>query len=187
MESISKRIVEARKSKGLSQEDLAELAKVNLRTIQRIENNENEPRGKTLNLVYDALEIKIENPEILKVKTKIKFNETIIINTFFLIILNLILISITGFLTLDSESNVNSKIGALLLSFFIPFFITYKTQEIKGINRVYKFGGGYIFYILFSAFIIGIPQSFVSALLPCLIISLATLYYGNYFFEQHHK
>lgn len=50
MNSIGDRICETRKSKGLTQEKLAELSQVNLRTIQRIENNENEPRGKTLEL-----------------------------------------------------------------------------------------------------------------------------------------
>jgi uncharacterized Tic20 family protein len=40
---------------------LAESAKVNLRTIQRIENNESEPRGKTLNLICDVLDINAED------------------------------------------------------------------------------------------------------------------------------
>ena len=60
MNEIGKRIRDIRKKKGLSQEELAESAKVNLRTIQRIENNESEPRGKTLNLICDVLQI---NPE----------------------------------------------------------------------------------------------------------------------------
>ena len=59
MSIIGKTICEARKSKGLTQEELAELTKVNLRTIQRIENNESEPRGKTLNLICEALDINI--------------------------------------------------------------------------------------------------------------------------------
>ena len=61
MSDIGNKIKDARKRKGLSQEELAELAKVNLRTIQRIENNENEPRGKTLNLICDALDLNIED------------------------------------------------------------------------------------------------------------------------------
>lgn len=61
MSIIGKTIFEARKSKGLTQEELADLTKVNLRTIQRIENNESEPRGKTLNLICDVLEINIED------------------------------------------------------------------------------------------------------------------------------
>lgn len=61
MNEIGKKIKEVRKKKGLSQEELAESAKVNLRTIQRIENNESEPRGKTLNLICEVLDINIED------------------------------------------------------------------------------------------------------------------------------
>tara|TARA_B110000902_G_scaffold51899_1_gene59812 strand:- start:214 stop:777 length:564 start_codon:yes stop_codon:yes gene_type:complete len=61
MNGIGKKIKELRKKKGLSQEELAESAKVNLRTIQRIENNESEPRGKTLNLICEVLDINAED------------------------------------------------------------------------------------------------------------------------------
>ena len=61
MTEIGKKIREVRKRKGLSQEELAESAKVNLRTIQRIENNENEPRGKTLNLICKVLDLNAED------------------------------------------------------------------------------------------------------------------------------
>jgi transcriptional regulator with XRE-family HTH domain len=61
MNGIGKKIREVRKKKGLSQEELAESAKVNLRTIQRIENNESEPRGKTLNLICEVLNINAED------------------------------------------------------------------------------------------------------------------------------
>ena len=61
MNEIGKKIREVRKRKGLSQEELAESAKVNLRTIQRIENNESEPRGKTLNLICEVLKINAED------------------------------------------------------------------------------------------------------------------------------
>ncbi|QTD37359.1 helix-turn-helix transcriptional regulator [Polaribacter batillariae] len=59
MTEIGKRIKEIRLKKGLSQEELAEASKVNLRTIQRIENNETKPREKTLQLIFNALEIEI--------------------------------------------------------------------------------------------------------------------------------
>lgn len=61
MNEIGKKIKEARKMKSLSQEELADLAKINLRTIQRIETNQNEPRGKTLQLICEALEINAED------------------------------------------------------------------------------------------------------------------------------
>jgi len=61
MNEIGKKIKDIRKKKGLSQEELAESAKVNLRTIQRIENNESDTRGKTLNLICEVLNPNIED------------------------------------------------------------------------------------------------------------------------------
>ena len=61
MKRIGDKIKEARKKKNLSQEELADLAKINLRTIQRIETNGNEPRGKTLSLICGVLEINAED------------------------------------------------------------------------------------------------------------------------------
>lgn len=55
METIGTKITQLRKQKAFSQEQLAELSKVNVRTIQRIENNETTPRGATLKLICDAL------------------------------------------------------------------------------------------------------------------------------------
>lgn len=60
MNELGTKIKGIRKAKGLSQESLADLAKINLRTVQRIENNENQPHGKTLQLICEALEV---NPE----------------------------------------------------------------------------------------------------------------------------
>jgi transcriptional regulator with XRE-family HTH domain len=42
MSHLGQKIKDARKQKGLSQEELADSAKVSLRTIQRIETNKNE-------------------------------------------------------------------------------------------------------------------------------------------------
>lgn len=60
METIGSKISKIRKQKGMSQEELSELAKINLRTIQRIEKDENEPRGNTLKSICEALKINIE-------------------------------------------------------------------------------------------------------------------------------
>lgn len=60
METIGSKISKIRKQKGMSQEELSELAKINLRTIQRIEKDENEPRGNTLKSICEALQINIE-------------------------------------------------------------------------------------------------------------------------------
>jgi transcriptional regulator with XRE-family HTH domain len=48
METIGAKILEIRKRKGLTQEELSDLAKINLRTLQRIEKGETGLRGNTL-------------------------------------------------------------------------------------------------------------------------------------------
>ncbi|GAK75259.1 hypothetical protein JCM19296_837 [Nonlabens ulvanivorans] len=55
MNPVGTKIKEIRLKKGMSQEELATDSQVSLRTIQRIENNENEPRGKTLQLFVKRL------------------------------------------------------------------------------------------------------------------------------------
>lgn len=102
-----------------------------------------------------------------------------LINAFFLISFNLILMGITGYLTIDVAANLNSRIGAFLLSFFIPIFIVYQTQNMNGIKRMLKFGFGYITYMILAIIIVGFIPLFVTGLIPCLVISLAILYYGQ--------
>lgn len=103
----------------------------------------------------------------------------IIVNGFFLIILNIVLMMIIGYLTLDSEANINSRIGAYLLSFFIPIFIVLKTKNMGGLERMLKFGFGFIFYIVVASIMVRFPETLFTGLIPCLIIALATLYYGK--------
>ena len=53
--NLSQRVKELRKEKGLSQEGLAKIAGLSLRTIQRVENRETEPTGDTLKRIATAL------------------------------------------------------------------------------------------------------------------------------------
>lgn len=55
------RIQAIRKSKGFSQELLAEHSGVSLRTIQRVEQGETVPRGHTLNALATALSVSLED------------------------------------------------------------------------------------------------------------------------------
>lgn len=61
MNNIGLKISEIRKRKGLTQEVLSKLAEINLRTLQRIEKNETEPRGYTMARICNILEINIED------------------------------------------------------------------------------------------------------------------------------
>jgi len=54
---LAQKIKELRIRRGLSQEKLAETAQINLRTVQRIEAGETEPRGDTLKRIANALNV----------------------------------------------------------------------------------------------------------------------------------
>jgi transcriptional regulator with XRE-family HTH domain len=53
---LNKKIIQGRKAKGLTQDELAVLTKVNLRTIQRLESGESKPRPYTLKAIEKALD-----------------------------------------------------------------------------------------------------------------------------------
>lgn len=59
-ENIAKLIKEARLKKGYSQQQLATLAQLNLRSVQRIENAEVLPRAYSLNLLAQQLDLDME-------------------------------------------------------------------------------------------------------------------------------
>jgi uncharacterized Tic20 family protein len=54
---LSRKIKELRIRLGLSQDELATASQLNLRTVQRVENGETEPRGDTLKRLANALNV----------------------------------------------------------------------------------------------------------------------------------
>ncbi|MEP7254990.1 MAG: helix-turn-helix domain-containing protein [Ferruginibacter sp.] len=58
--SVGKKIKELRLRSGMSQDVLAEISQLSLRTIQRIENGETEPRGDSLKRISKALHVPVE-------------------------------------------------------------------------------------------------------------------------------
>ena len=54
---LAQRIKDLRFRRGLSQEKLSEIAEINLRTVQRIESGETDPRGDTLKRIAIALNV----------------------------------------------------------------------------------------------------------------------------------
>lgn len=184
MNSIAKKIIETRKTKGLTQEELAEQSKINLRTIQRIENSESEPRGTTLKLICNVLEMDLQDLISNQPSFKTSSFTTQIVNGLFLLVLNSILMGIIGFLTLGSRGSINSVVGGYLLSFFLPFFIVFMTKKMTGMERMLKFGFGYFLYFILAMLKIGFREGLVSGLFPCLLISLSVLYFGNKIIER---
>ena len=181
MTTIGQQIREARKQKGLTQEQLAEKVDRNLRTIQRIENSENTPRNETLFLICKELEISLEEEEKEKKDTKeiIKQIAAILLNIGFLIVLNLTIMTMFGYLTIDSNTSTNSRVGAMGLGFLLAHFINSVTPKMTNIERLVKFGTGVMIYIIIIWKSWGFPFMFVRMLTPSILVYLCMLFYGN--------
>lgn len=110
--SIGKKIIHFRKAKGLTQETLSELTGLNVRTIQRIETGEVDPRLYTLKAIAEALEVNIE--ELLPQPTQHELNQ--------LAILHITPVAFFFF----------PVIGNVLLPFI---FWMMKREEVNGINK----------------------------------------------------
>ena len=111
---LAKRVKELRNRRGLSQELLAENSGLGLRTIQRIENGETEPRGDTLRRLANALDA---NPDEI-------IDWTISEDKGFLMALNL---SALGFILFP------------LLGILIPLILWIsKKEKIKHVNQISK-------------------------------------------------
>lgn len=128
MNPIGTKIKDIRLKKGMSQEELATQSQVSLRTIQRIENNENEPRGKTMQLICETLEINIE--ELLDYgkhedRQFMMFFHLSVLSGIFLPIGNIIL-PLVLWLTKKDKVQGLQRVGARLLNFQIVWsFISF--------------------------------------------------------------
>lgn len=72
--ALGKRIKKLRLESGISQEKLSEISELNMRTIQRIENGETEPRGDSLKRIARALNLDIKELTTLEI-SKAVLNE----------------------------------------------------------------------------------------------------------------
>lgn len=156
MKDIGSKIKDSRKRKGLSQDELSELAKVNLRTIQRIENNENEPRGKTLNLICDALNLNIEDLLDYKKETNknflIMFHLSVLI--FLVVPLGNIILPLVLWLTKKDNVIGFKKIGANLLNFQMVWsFVTYAFLIVGACSKILHWNFGVLNSIWFFLYL----------------------------------
>jgi transcriptional regulator with XRE-family HTH domain len=179
VEDLGDIIKEARQLKGLTQEELADRTNINLRTIQRIENGENKPRLNTVRSLAGELGLELNAFKEYLNTTKKSSVGDLIAEGFFLLILNFVLMGIFGYLTLDFNANLNSKFAAVLLSFLIPIFIVYQTKDMKNLERMLKYGMGFLIYFVLVMVLHGFAIGFGSFLFPCFAIALTTLYYGK--------
>lgn len=72
---LGKKILELRKTKGLTQQELVEKCNLSVRTLQRIESGKVRPRSITVRLVFEALEFDYDNFLDLKKREKERIDQ----------------------------------------------------------------------------------------------------------------
>ena len=72
--------------------------------------------------------------------------------------------------------------AAILLSFFIPFFIMFQTKTLSAIKRLFYYGTGLILYAILVLTIVEFPICITNGLIPSISIVLAVLFYGDFIF-----
>jgi uncharacterized Tic20 family protein len=134
--SIAKKITHYRKLRGITQEVLAEATGLNVRTIQRIEAGEVDPRLFTLKSIADALDVNLE--ELLPEPTQHELNQIAILH-----------ITPVGFFFFPVVGNV-----------LLPFiFWMLKREEINGVNKHGKdILNGQLTYSIIVSIILGVPM-----------------------------
>ncbi len=161
MNEIGNKIREIRKKKGFSQEELAELSKINLRTVQRIENNETDPRGATLNLICKVLEINIE--DILDYGKTTDKNFLIYFHLSVLAFLAFpignIILPLTLWLTKKDKIVGLKEIGANLLNFQILWSIaSFLSVTVYAFNKImhYELVSNAFVYIAITLYLLNV-------------------------------
>jgi transcriptional regulator with XRE-family HTH domain len=167
MKEIGEKIREVRKKKGLSQEELAESSKVNLRTIQRIENNESEPRGKTLHLICEVLDINAE--DILDYGKKEDHHYLIILHlsvlAFLVIPVGNIILPLILWMTKKDKIIGMKEAGANLLNFQIIWSVfAYISVTLFALFKIMHWGPhDILFYVVVILYALNVILPILSA------------------------
>lgn len=184
MQNFGRAVSAARQEKGYSQEALATLAKVNVRTIQRIEASADKPGGSTYKTICHILELNFSGK---KANEKAQFYLATagkwITEAFMLLLINLATVSIVGYLTLDSHANTNSKVACYIIAVILPLLVISFTSKMNRYSRFFYFSSGLLLYAIAASVHPGIPEAFVTGLLPAILLFCAVLYFGHSLFK----
>jgi len=150
---LGKRFKLLRMSKGLSQEQLAEEADLSLRTIQRIENGETEPRGDSLQKITRVLNIAPDEILDWDLKEDKEYLALLNLSAFTFIahpLLGIFLPLVLWFVKKDKVQNAN-EVGKNIVNFQITWSIVFYITQLLGFGK---------FYFRFDLFSISFPPSY---------------------------
>lgn len=165
---LGKRISELRKEKGLTQEELVEQCNINVRTIQRIEAGEVNPRSYTIKIIFDVLgeEFKQVETNLKEEQVKRNWTETEIktLNNSWISGIFYALVTLIGVL-MEVHFATNNSSNLLMFLFRVPFAIVFFILIIpflKGYKLLAKkFNNSLLNYAVYIYFFIALIMSII--------------------------
>ena len=122
--TLGEKISVQRKKRGFSQEGLAEKCGTSLRTIQRIETNQSQPRPYTLKVIADCLQMSIEElegtVESISAASDVPLSKINLINSSALLVLLFPFLNLIAPLilwNLNKKNSVVNEKGKMIISF----------------------------------------------------------------------
>lgn len=168
---LQERIKTNRVNKGYSQEKLAELAGINLRTLQRIENGETDPRGDTIIRLAEALETTAGKLLEYKFRENTGYLSTMNLSALLFLLFPLLSIIVPLIMWItkkDQISNVD-RIGKEILNFQITWNLIFFPSVI-----------GYCFWYFYQLQnLTFISPSSVSSLITPIFFIIGSMYLFN--------
>jgi len=113
---IGKKIIELRKKVNITQADIAEQAKVSVRTIQRIEQGYVRPRLSTLKLISDTLDYNLSN-----LSTNDRIDQTLLFFVHLSTLLDIVLFPILVLIWNNSMSKLLEREARRAINFQISY------------------------------------------------------------------
>lgn len=99
------------------------------------------------------------------------------------IVINVLIVFILGYLTIDSEANGNSRIGALLISALLPYTIYRSTESWNRKRRFFIYGVGVCVYLFVGVLKVGLYHMWNSTFIPCCVSYLVFLFLSDRIFK----
>ncbi|MCE7996817.1 MAG: helix-turn-helix domain-containing protein [Roseivirga sp.] len=137
---LTRRLKELRKRKGFSQEELAEKTGLSLRTIQRIENGETEPRSDSLKRLSRAFDIPADEIIDWTIKEDRGFLMSLNLSGLIAVLFPILGILVTLMMWLSKKDKVHGakQLGRSILNFQITLTVLYLLGSISTIFMLLK-------------------------------------------------
>ena len=99
------------------------------------------------------------------------------------IVVNVLIVLVLGYLTIDSQANGNSRLAAIIISVLLPYTVFRSTEEWSRKRRFFIYGTGVCVYLFVGTMKAGLYHMWFSVFIPTCLSYLVFLYLADRVFK----